>query len=197
MQNPNKFPEGGHIFFEYQNRDQQLMCVSKFFQDGLDKNEKCIYVVDETTPYHMRRLLHSHGIDVVRHSARGCFDIMTANDFYFSRGYFDPDHTIKLLLMTAKRALKEGYNGIRVTGELSWASKRKELLSKLLAYEKKINVYSPKNSVTALCQYNINLFNPETLDKAMELHPYILECDATVKQNHKFKPPSRIRFPWQ
>ncbi len=80
---------------------------------------------------------------------------------------------IETLKDAQEKALKEGYSGLRVTGEMSWSLKKIKGKRKLIEYEAKLNNFFLNSKSTALCQYHENSFNRKILVEVIHTHPLI------------------------
>ncbi|NIR16924.1 MAG: histidine kinase, partial [Desulfobacterales bacterium] len=57
----------------------------------------------------------------------------------------------------------QGYNGLRVTGDMSWALKAPPGSERLIKYEAKLNEFFPGSKCIGICQYDKRLFPPALL----------------------------------
>ena len=112
-------PEQNHICSIYGNKDEQFSLIVPFILNGLAKNEKCIYIVDENTRFDVFDEFTKR-TNKDRHADLDRIVFMTKEKAYLKDGYFDPGIMIELLREIELSALNEGYNGMRVTGEMTW-----------------------------------------------------------------------------
>lgn len=81
------------------------------------------------------------------------------------------------------QAINEGYEGISITGELSWVLKYGDGIERIIEYEWKLNeeIFG-RFSILAVGRYNMNLFSEEILINVIQLHPFIVYKES-VNEN--------------
>lgn len=163
-----------HLCSLYETREEQFRSVIPFIRAGLENGEKCIYIIDENTQAQVEDALRRDGVPIDEEKKKGQFQILTKRDTYLKNAYFDPDEMIEFLRATVESALKEGYTGMRVTGEMTWILGTDIHLDKLVEYETKLNHFFPKNKCIALCQYNLRRFSEEILREIIFTHPFVV-----------------------
>ncbi|MFW6117824.1 MAG: MEDS domain-containing protein, partial [Thermoproteota archaeon] len=177
-----------HMCFIYRNKEEQLSVLSSFMSVGTEKNEKCLYIVDERTKKEVTRAFQRQDFDVEKTITSGQFKFLTKSSSYLKNGYFDPERMIDLLAESEDKSSEEGYNGLRVTGEMTWFFSNMPGVERLMEYENKLNEFLPNSKVIALCQYNENRFSPKILLDVIHTHPRTLIYD-TLYENPYYLPP--------
>ena len=81
---------------------------------------------------------------------------------------------LNTLRMYYDQAKAEGYRGCRVSGEMSWARKGLPGSDRLMEYESGVNRVVETHPVTAICQYDANEFDGDTILRCLEVHPYTI-----------------------
>ncbi|MBO8181460.1 MAG: MEDS domain-containing protein [Archaeoglobus sp.] len=176
---PDNLTFGDHICFIYRNRDEQLSLIIPFIVSGLEKNEKCIYI-SENSKEDLIRALEEH-VRVDRYLDSGQLALLTKNE---TKEDFDPDWMIDLVKEAEKRALEEDYSALRYTAEIPSSSLQ---LEKLIEYEAKLNYFFSNSRCIAICQYSENKA-AEILIAAIHTHPKIIFYDSLV-ENPYYIPP--------
>ena len=69
-----------------------------------------------------------------------------------------------------ERALKDGFSGLRATGEMTWCLEDKDALSQLICYECELHTQFGKQ-LTGLCQYDETRFCSAILSDIIRIHP--------------------------
>ncbi|KXA99209.1 hypothetical protein AKJ40_03705, partial [candidate division MSBL1 archaeon SCGC-AAA259M10] len=179
---------GRHLCCIYRDVEEQLSAMSLFMSLGVDRNEKCLYVVDDRTKEEVVDYFKGRGFDVEEFVESGRFEFRTKSESYLRNGYFDPDRMIDLLEDARDEALEEGYDGLRATGEMTWFFSDMPGVEKLMEYESKLNEFLPDSKVMALCQYNEGRFSPEVLVDVLHTHPRVLLYDE-LHENPYYMPP--------
>lgn len=172
----------------YRNKEEQMSALSSFMSVGVKRGEKCLYIVDDRTKKEVIRTFKKLNFEVEKFIDDGQFEFMTKTESYVKDGRFDPDKMIDLLDKRKKDALKKGYEGLRVTGEMTWFFGDIPGVERLMEYESKLNEFLPDNEIIALCQYNEERFSSEILVNVIRTHPKVVLYD-TLHQNPYFMPP--------
>ncbi|MEF8874283.1 MAG: MEDS domain-containing protein [Candidatus Thermoplasmatota archaeon] len=179
---------GTHMCCIYRDKEEQLSALSSFMSLGIERNEKCLYVVDDRTKKEVIEAFEELGFDVEKFVGSGQFEFITKSESYLKDGYFDPDEMIELIDKAQKKALDEGYNGLRLTGEMTWVFSDVPGVERLMEYETKLNEFLPDQKVIAMCQYNEEKFAPETLVDVLNTHPTVL-IYTELHENSFYMPP--------
>ncbi|MBN2240174.1 MAG: MEDS domain-containing protein, partial [Dehalococcoidales bacterium] len=164
-----------HLCLIYESKEEWRDAVVPFLVTGLRQSEKCLYVVDSSTIDDIRRYLSEEGIDVAAVEETGQLVILQETETYTKDGSFDPDKMIALLITETDNAIAEGYQALRVTGEMTWVLRGHPGSEKLLEYEAKLNRdlfrYYP---CLAICQYDRWKFDPEIIKGVIMTHPKLI-----------------------
>ena len=185
-----KLKYGQHLACIYRNREEQFATVIPFIYAGLKNGEKCIYIADENTKDEIIQAF-KEVTDIDKYLKSGQLELLTKSEAYLKDGYFDPDRMIELLKQVQEKALKDGYKGLRVTGEMTWILTTWPGVERIIEYEAKLNYFFPESMCTALCQYNENKFKPEILLEVIHTHPFLIIYD-TLYENPHYSPPDEF-----
>lgn len=172
---------GEHICSIYSNRQEQLALIVPFVLIGLARHEKCLYIVDENTREGLTAAFKELGTDISGCEASGQFVFLTKENSYLKEGLFDPERMLQLLQEAQEEALRQGYNGLRVTGEMTWVFAGLPGSEKLAEYEAKLNRFFPQSKATAVCQYNEARFPAGILLDVIHTHPLVFLCGALCR----------------
>jgi PAS domain S-box-containing protein len=180
---------GTHIACIYKDKSEQFSIVIPFIFTGLKNNEKCIYIADENTIQEIVDAFEDSPIKKYMNSNQ--LELLTREDAYLKDGSFDPDTMIELLTHLEREALKHGYSGLRVTGEMTWIFTNLPGVDRLIEYEAKLNNFFPESKSIALCQYNEKKFQPEILLDVLHTHPVLIIYDSLC-ENPRYLPPEEF-----
>ncbi|WP_254537771.1 MEDS domain-containing protein [Halomarina litorea] len=181
-----------HLALVFETPREQLAGVIPFVRAGLNRGERVMYVAHETPRDSLLTSFREAGIDV--DAALEADDLSVhSTDEQYDGGTFDPDAMISFLDETARAAVHDdGYDGLRITGEMTWALEADEsTLAHLVEYEGKLNDFYPDKPVVGLCQYDRTRFPGELLHDIIRAHPHQV-YDATVTQNLSYLPPDEF-----
>ena len=179
---------GEHYCCIYKTREEQLSILIPYITDGIEQNQKCVYIFDETKKEDFQKELERRGMDVQAHLESKQLVFLTKTDAYLKGGSFDPDRMFELLASIQDEAIKEGFDGLRVTGEMTWVFSKAPGVERLIEYETKLNYFLPKSKTIAICQYNEGKFSPKTLLEVVYTHPYIFMHNRGVKNPFHIPP---------
>ena len=184
-------PLGTHLCSIYRTQEEQLAVVIPFLIEGIVKREKIFYIIDESTAKDIAAGFKKYGVDIQTYIQSGRFSILTKEDAYLKGGSFDPDLMIKLLRDTEAQALKEGYAGLRVTGDMTWIFTKLPGVKRLIEYETKLNDFLPSSKSVAVCQYHEDRFDPDILYAVLCTHPITI-IHGRLCENHHFLSPEEF-----
>ncbi|MBE3138676.1 MAG: MEDS domain-containing protein, partial [Actinobacteria bacterium] len=186
-----KIELGDHLCSIYNDFEVQISYIVPYMDIGLKKNHKCIYITDENSIESIINAFRIKGTNLSAYLEKGQFVFFTSNDTYLKDGYFDPDRMISLLKATEKTALKEGFGGIRVTGEMTWILSKLPGTERFMEYENKSNEFLPGSKATAICQYNESKFDKKILIEVIKAHPKV-GINGLFYNNKFYKKPSAV-----
>jgi predicted DNA binding protein len=180
-------PEHDHSILVYESRAEQFESVVPFVKEGLAANEQCIYTGHDTTRAEIADTLRERGANVDAALASGQLTIRRAEDVYFDGGGFDPDAMVDRIEQYIA-GVDEEYDGLRITGELTWVAEYDVDRRDVERYELAIERLAPNDDFTGLCQYRRSRFDPEFLDSLLQHHPHLV-YENEQRLNCYYRPP--------
>jgi len=165
---------GDHFCGVYRTDEDHRVLVTNFVQQGVERNEKMIYIVNVLSAAQLKAMLAAVNVDVESLIARGQLIILTAKDAYLKHGQFDPDKMVQMLKGETEKALAEGFGALRVTGEMTWALAGEPGSERLVEYEAKLNGFFPDSKCYAICQYDRRRFDADILLDVLHTHPKVI-----------------------
>lgn len=150
--------------------------VVAFLCLGVDRLERCVYITALHSPDHMRHMLAESHDDLKSALDKGQLLVTHFSQSYTPLGVFEPEKTVQGLELTVNRALAGGYQGLRITGEMHWASYRPPGYTRLAQFEALLTPLIEKHPCLAVCQYDRALFAPNILDEIAKLHHWVVEA---------------------
>ncbi len=167
-----RLDHGDHLCGLYETDDEHLQLLMSFVLGGLQGNQKVVCIDDTHTAHELRRRLPAEDAeDAEKH---GQLVFLTSRDVYVHGGAFDPERTIGLLKAWTEQALAEGYEALRVTGEMRWALGDLPGSEHLTRYEALVDRYFQDSACIGLCRYDRRVFPPEMLLDVLRTHPKAL-----------------------
>lgn len=172
---------GDHAALFYRSRQEQLAVAIPYILIGLERNERCLYIADDNSVPLVLNRLEDAGVDLDDAGKRNALRVTTKKDTYLRYGLFEPDNMVRDLREEVELSLRNGFNGFRATGEMTWALDLPSALARLLEYEAKLHAQFPTEFL-GLCQYDETRF-PETIVTGMaHLHPVLIRDSQLSRQ---------------
>lgn len=152
-----KLSPTNHLIFFYDTPEAKYNVLFNYLKVGLDNGEAAVYVASDEKPSQIREAMKRFGINVEEYEKTGAICILGYEDIYIMNGKFSASTTINLWNELYWKALKNGFKGLRVTGETGCFFKH-NLIQELLEYEKALhrNLDMP---IIAICAYNASMLN--------------------------------------
>ena len=185
-----------HICSIYETKEEQFSIIVPFIKIGLERGEKCIYVVNDNTAHEVQDAMQTGGIDTDSALKSGSLSILNRQEYFLKQGPFEPDWMIQFLKETIDSAKSEGFNALRLTAEMTWLFGVEKGTERLSDYESKINSFFPENDIVAICQYDRMQFLPETILNIIRTHPIVVSGGVVCK-NFYYVPPDEYLKPDQ
>ncbi|MEL7566343.1 MAG: MEDS domain-containing protein [Dehalobacterium sp.] len=164
---------GEHLTYINYESDKRIDYFGAFLAVGIERNEKCIYWVEDTSPEKIIKNLEYFNIDTNDCFERGQLIIGPAKDFYLENGIFSIELVMKKWLMLLLDAKKDGFVGIRLIGETGWLTHGK-MFDKFMEYESEFNEKNSGTDFTAICQYKVDKCTTEMIKWILQNHRYVL-----------------------
>ena len=143
---------GKHICLIYNSQEDLIDLVVPYFNEGLEKNELCMWVVSKPlTVKEAKAILSERLRNFKTYMDKDQMQIINYKNIYLSSGKFKPETVLKRWAKREKEALQRGFNGLRVCGCGSWVSKK--IWEDWITYEIKVDKLIPELKMTALCTY--------------------------------------------
>lgn len=186
---PEHHESNDHVAFLYTSRTEQFGVVIPYIQQGLQRNERCLYVADENSRTEVVEAFQSCGIDVDAALESGALTIQTKDGTYLKDGSFSPEDMVGFLEDAVADAVEE-YDGLRTTAEMTWVLGDRTATEALVEYERQLNRHYPGLDIIGLCQYNRARFPPEIINDVIRTHPHLVH-DNSVVHNVYYTPRER------
>jgi PAS domain S-box-containing protein len=185
---------GSHACLIYDSAAEQHAAVVSWLKIGLERDERCIYVLDENSRDDVLDALERSGIDPRPAVKNRSLLLVSKQDTYLRDGSFDPDRMIGFLKEATDRARSDGFTALRVTGEMTWSLSDAAGSERLIEYESKLNNFLPDSSCLALCQYNRKRFPAHIIRDVIFTHPLVIHRN-TLCDNMFYVPPEEFMDP--
>jgi signal transduction histidine kinase len=186
-----KIRQGQHACLLYGKDDDPLSLVAPFAVAGIEAGERCVYVVGEHEPAAIERSLAALGLDVALLRERGALVLMSRWEVSFPDGEFDPAAMIAYVRQAITQSIQDGYTGLRVVAEMTWALQMGVGANKLIHYEALGNHLYPDEPLVAVCMYDRSRFPAAVCQEAIRVHPWVA-VGETAYDNLYYEPPGAV-----
>jgi len=146
-----------HLIFVYDSPEAKYNVLFNYLKVGFNNGEAVVYVASDENPSRIREAMKQFGIPVEEYEKTGALHILGHEDIYIINGKFSTTTTINLWNKLYKEALKQGFKGLRVTGEVACFFKH-NLIRELIEYEKALHTILDIPMI-AICAYNASQIN--------------------------------------
>lgn len=171
--------EGMHLCHIYNDDAERARTMAQFVERGLAEGARVLCLEDAATPGPIRKLLSELGVEIAGRERALLTD--DAEQTYCPTGSLVPDVLLENLAAFCRQALADGYAGVRITGDMSWAVRRQVDEEALIDYELKATDYARANRVLAVCEYDARKFDGRTIMDVLSLHPAMIVRGQLVK----------------
>ena len=150
-----EIPWGTHLCQFYQNRDDLLEILVPYFKAGLESNEFCLWITnDSLSDKDAQKALRKAIPALDRYLRIGQIKFMSHTEWPSTGGTFNPQGLLNNWTDKLVQALANGYDGIRVTADRSWLEKME--WKTYSVYEEKVNDSIRKYPMLVLCTYPLD-----------------------------------------
>lgn len=176
-----RFPVGAHVCLIYESEEERRVLMSKFLEAGLKDGEKVLYLTDVMKPGELLDWLSDLGVELPTGADSDRFTVAEAESVYCPGGEFRPEHMFEFWGELYEDSLAHHYPAVRATGETSWAVRGIPGSERLIEYEALLNKVLETVPVTAVCQYDVNLFDGGTILDVLRVHPVMISRGQLVR----------------
>lgn len=167
-------PFGVHMCRFYRTREELCATLLPYFAAGLQNNERCIWITAEPlladeVPAELRRT----GLDAGAAIHRGSLIVRDYSAWYAERGSLKGSEVVRLWLSEEQRALDDGYNGLRITGNVTFL--RPEDWPRFMEYEALLEQALHGRAIVTLCTYRRVAGAPSDVLDVLRRHDCVLD----------------------
>jgi hypothetical protein len=120
----------------------------------------------------VRRRLTDADHDIDAAATAGRLQFLDATKVQLATGTFDPDYLIRTYTAATQQAVDDGYQGLWVSVDMTWANPHAVDLDALVRFEAHANILFATGHLTAICQYDHRQFSAGDIERACRAHPH-------------------------
>lgn len=182
------YVQGDHVCALYFEPDQQLRAAVEYIREGLDRGERCLYVVGVHDLATFRAGLQAGGLDVAAEEARGALILLTKHEAHLASGTFSPTAMIEMLEKAVRDALDAGFAGLCAAGDMTWLLDEAPGSDRIAEYEARLNRFYASHRALGLCLYQRSMPNI-LLDHCLATHELVRVDGPIVARNPFYELP--------
>ena len=180
-----------HLCLLYDTCEEQNQAVAQFFQAGLERDEKCLYIAGRRAAGEIKEVLKEAGLDIDNLEKSGRFAVVPVAGSCSARATCIHEAEIDFLKREAGKAREEGYSILRVCREAGPVTRDNFRSGDLSLYEANLNEHLPSFPPTiVLCPYNHTKADPEMIREALLNHPLLVR-NGYLYHNHYYLEPEK------
>ena len=166
-------PWGTHICQFYDTKEDLTDILIPYFKAGLENNEFCMWVTSQPLGVEeAKEALRRAVPDLDVYMEKGQIEIIPYTDWYVKEGIFDSDRVLNEWVEKLNQALVNGYDGLRLTGNISWLEEKD--WNNFANYEEEIDRIIGNYQMIALCTYCLDRCNAKEIIDVVVNHQFSL-----------------------
>jgi anti-anti-sigma regulatory factor len=181
-----------HACLTFGEAEELLDLTAAFVRDGLAGGLKVVWLSDSPAPKALAEL-SQRGVPA-EHAAAGQIIVAASQDSLLTDRAFAAQHAMRWLTGQVSACRGEGYPGLRIAVDMSWALRPVAGVEQLPGFEEGITAALAGTKVSMLCQYDRERFDPVTLASVSAFHTRRVAAatyhfDAVLRICRQYAPP--------
>jgi anti-anti-sigma regulatory factor len=182
-----------HACLTFGEPEELFDLTAAFVRDGLASGLKVLWLSD-SAPAAATAELARRGIAIDPAVAAGQMTALACEDYLLSGQSFAAGHAMSWLNEQMNACRDEGYPGLRVAVDMSWALRPIAGVEQLPDFEENLGTMLADTTVSVLCQYDRERFDPVTLASITGSHTKSVaaatyHADAMLRICRQYAPP--------
>ena len=165
---------GDHACCTFAGDDDQAALVGRFARDASERRDRIFYLVDRGDEASVADYMTDAGLDGRAMLDSGALQVLHSSQLDLAEG-FDRTRMLGVWRQLIVAAREDGYRGLAVLAEMSWALSRGVDADTLIDYEETAGSVFASGEMSAVCQYDRRLFDDDTLARAGHAHPVAMK----------------------
>ncbi len=182
-----------HACLTFGEADELFDLTAAFVRDGLSGGLKVVWLSDSTLPQALAELSR-RGVAAESAATAGQMVVAASQDSLLASEAFAAEHAMGWLTGQVAAYRSEGYRGLRIAVDMSWALRPIAGIEQLPGFEEGIAAALAGTRVSMLCQYDRERFDPVTLASVAAFHTRSVAAatyhhDAVLRICRQYAPP--------
>jgi len=187
-------PEGTHMCLVFSEEQERVDSLLKYLLSGLANGERTVCFSERITEEQLRDFFSENNISYDERKLANAISLSETSEVYFEGDTFDPERMLKILSNYYDESKKMGFTASRVIGEMIPEIENVLGGDRLLEYESRVTMLLREKPVTAVCQYDANLFDGATIMEVLKVHPQMIVNGEVVNNPFYIKPEEYLKI---
>jgi anti-anti-sigma regulatory factor len=175
---PPEVAPGEHACCVFESDDDQANLLARFARDAVGRRDRIFYLADRSDESKVADILTDAGLDGQTMLDTGALQVLRSSEMGLEDG-FDRDRQLIVWRQLTGLARNDGFRGLAVAAEMSWALTWDVDADALIVYEATSDPVFTSGEFSAVCQYDARLFDEEMLERAGHAHRYTMSLGET------------------
>jgi len=163
---------GDHICWVYGSDEEHREVLTYFVKDGLNRDERVLYLSRRFTADKVMEYLREEGVDADEPLRSGQLLFLAAEAAYLGEGGFDAERMGDAFREAATQAVVDGYRGLRAASETEWLIPDFVSPARFVEYELWVDPIVASLPQIGLCGYDARQCNVDWLVALQAVHPH-------------------------
>jgi hypothetical protein len=179
-----RIPPGSHICQLYNKTADFIGVTARLLHVGLTASEKCLFAGAATTVRDIEEQLGKLGVNVPEVCASGQLILVSEREAFLAGKRFDPYHLLSTHQTFIAQAMRENWQAVRISIDMSWLTRDVATAEQILKYEAAYDaVFTFQNApIIALMHYDYSKLPASMVVEMLKLHP-IAVVGKFIKRN--------------
>jgi len=163
---------------------RHIPAVASAMAEKLRLNHRCLYLNSRPMVAGMKSQLAADGLNVQLEITKTNLVLSAEQTHLIGDWEFDITSLLGTLERALDQALRDGYEGLWATGDMTWEFGPAKDLSKLLEYELRLEEFMREHpQMSGICQYHADTLPREILHKGLRTHSHLFVNETLTMIN--------------
>jgi anti-anti-sigma factor len=185
---------GDHACLTFSDGEERLDLVAAIVRDGLRAGQRVLCVTDTLSQVALTGQLTGRGVALGNATDSGQMRVLPTSETFLADGSFTASRVVDLFAAQISQAATDGFAGLCITSDMSWALRPVAGLDQLMNYESRLTDLVAGTNATAVCQYDRHSFDTVTLAGVAAHHGFAVAAatyhdDPFLRICRQYQPP--------
>lgn len=168
---------------------QTLPIMAAIIAQKLTEHNRCMYLNSPPMISGLKFYLTSAGVNLNEHMERGSL-VLSSEREHLVGGSFRSDLMLDMLEIAIEEALRDGYQGLWATGDMTWELGPQQSVADLLDYEWRLErIFQDRPALSGVCQYHADTLPKYLVRQGFVAHSAIFVNETLSRLNPHYLPP--------